>query len=315
MLSGAPTIIACVSLLAPRRPRGILTGLAALGVGGLLVAHGMLPDAGGSASLVETFLPWAGALLVVLGLLALLRLSLFAGVGVALAAAAWWSLFGAALLPAMPAGAPAFRVVSENIEAGNARAATIAQQLAARSPELIALQELDSSTLPAVERELDAAYPHHVVVGTVGLWSRYELSGEQKLDLGLGWDRALRVNVQTPVTPTRVYVAHLASVRVGEYRQRDTMLDELASTVRADDAQRLLVVGDLNTASTDRSFAPLLDSLQERPDDGFGLGFTWPAAFPVARLDHVLTRGLTTVHSTVLPENGSDHRPIEVGLR
>lgn len=304
-----------MSLFAPRRPRGILTGLAALAVGGLLVGHGMLPDAGGSASLIETFLPWAGAALVVLGALALLRLSVFAGVGVALAAAAWWSLFGAALLPAMPAGAPAFRVASENIEAGNSRAGAIARELAERSPDLIALQELDSSSLPQVEDALDDAYPHHVVVGTVGLWSRYGLSGEERLGLGLGWDRALRVDVATPGAPTRVYVAHLASVRIGEYQQRDTMLRELTETVESDRADRLVLVGDLNTASSDRALAPLLDVVHERADDGFGLGFTWPAAFPVARLDHILTRGLTTVHSTVLPANGSDHRAIEVGVR
>ncbi|WP_285117099.1 endonuclease/exonuclease/phosphatase family protein [Leifsonia sp. fls2-241-R2A-40a] len=304
-----------MSLLTSRRPRGILTGFGALAVGALLAGHGMLPDTGGAASLIETLLPWAGAALLVLGVVALLRLSLFAGVAVALAAAAWWSLFGAALLPAMPAGAPAFRVVSENIEAGNASAATIAQGLAARGPELIALQELDASTRPEVETVLDAAYPHHVIVGTVGLWSRYELSAEQRLDLGLGWDRALRVDVQTPGTPTRVYVAHLASVRIGEYRQRDRMLDQLATTVRDDETPRLVVVGDLNAASTDRRFAPLLSTLTERSDDALGLGFTWPAQFPVARLDHVLTRGLTTVHSEVLPANGSDHRPIEVGLR
>lgn len=304
-----------MSLLSARRPRGIVAGFSALAVGALLVGHGMLPDAGGSASLIETFLPWAGALLVVLGLVALVRLSLFAGVGVALAAVAWWSLFGAALLPAMPAGAPAFRIVSQNIEAGNTSAVALARGLAARGPELIALQELDSTTLPEVEGVLDATYPHHVIVGTVGLWSRYELSGSERLGLGLGWDRALRVDVATPGAPTRVYVAHLASVRIGEYQQRDTMLRELTATVRADDAPRLVVVGDLNAASTDRSLAPLLATVTERPDDGFGLGFTWPAALPVARLDHVLTRGLTTVDSAVLPANGSDHRPIEVGLR
>lgn len=304
-----------MSLLARRRPRGILTGLAALAVGGLLVGHGMLPDAGGAGSLVDTFLPWAGAALLALGALALIRLSVFAGVGVALAAAAWWSLFGAALLPAMPAGAPALRIVSENIEAGNDRAGAIAHELAGRSPDLIALQELDAGTLPAVEEALDGAYPHHVVVGTVGLWSRYELSDEQRLDLGLGWDRALRVDVATPGSPTRVYVAHLASVRIGEYAQRDAMLHELTATVAADRADRLLVVGDLNAASGDRALAPLLDVVHERADDGFGLGFTWPASFPVARLDHILTRGVTAVHSTVLPGNGSDHRGIEVGVR
>jgi vancomycin resistance protein VanJ len=275
----------------------------------------MLPDAGGAAGMIETFLPWAGALIVVLGLAALLRLSLFAGLAVAASAAIWWSVFGTAALPAMTAGAPSFTVVSENVQAGNPRAAALARDLAGRSPDLIALQELDGTTLAAVSGVLDTAYPYRSVVGTVGLWSRYPLSGEDRLDLGLGWDRALRVDVATPGAPTSVYAVHLASVRPGENARRDTMLMELTETVAADDAARVLVVGDFNTASTDRVLSPLLGELSEGADSGLGLGFTWPDALPLARLDHAFVRGLTTVSSTVLPGNGSDHRGIEVGLR
>ncbi|GIT79270.1 teicoplanin resistance protein VanJ [Leifsonia sp. LS1] len=298
-----------------RRPRGVLTGIAALAVAALLLWHGMLPDIGGAASLVESFLPWAAALIAVLGLSALFRLSLFAGLGVATAAAVWWSLFGTAMLPAASVGAPAFTVVSENIRAGNPEAASIARDLAARSPDLIALQELDATTRSAVSDVLDPAYPYRAIVGTVGLWSTHPLSGEQRLDLGLGWDRALRVDVDTPGGITRVYAVHLASVRPGESATRDEMLKELSGTIAGDDATRLLVIGDVNTATTDRTLAPLLTQLGEKPDSELGLGFTWPAAFPAARLDHALTRGLATVSSIVLPENGSDHRGIQVGLR
>lgn len=298
-----------------RRPRGVLTGIAALAVGALLLWHGLLPDAGGAASLVETFLPWAGVALVVLGAAALVRLSLFAGLAVAAAMAVWWASFGTALLPAMAAGTPRFTVVSENIHADNPKAAAVAEDLARRSPDLIALQELDAASRTTVEGVLDAAYPHHLVIGTVGLWSRYELHGGQGLSLGLGWQRALSVDVDTPGATTRVYAVHLASVRPGEYRQRDTMLAELARTVAADDSAHVLVIGDFNAAAGDRALSPLLSRLSEAPDAALGLGFTWPAAFPVARLDHALVRGLITAESEVLPANGSDHRGIEVGLR
>lgn len=298
-----------------RRPGGLLTGIAALAVGALLLWHGRLPDLGGATSMLETVLPWLGVALVALGLLALVRLSLFAGLAVAAAMMIWWSAFGVAMLPAMSAGTPRFTVASENIRAGNPAAARIAADLADRSPDLIALQELDADSRTAVSAELDERYPHHLVVGTVGLWSRYELSDAQGLSLGLGWERALRVEVATPGAPTRVYAVHLASVRPGAQSERDRMLGELQSAVAADDAEHLLVVGDFNAASTDRSLTPLLDSLDERPDSELGLGFTWPAEFPVARLDHVLVRGLTTSHSNVLPANGSDHRGVLVGLR
>ncbi|MFF2051568.1 endonuclease/exonuclease/phosphatase family protein [Leifsonia sp. NPDC058194] len=298
-----------------RRPRGILTGIAALAVAALLLWHGMLPDVGGAASLVESFLPWAAALIAVLGLSALFRLSLFAGLGVAAAAAVWWSLFGTALLPAASVGAPDFTVVSENLHAANPKAAEIARDLAGRDPDLIALQELDATNRDAVSGVLDTDYPYHAIVGTVGLWSTHPLHDEQRLDLGLGWERALSVDVDTPGGTTRVYAVHLASVRPGESATRDEMLRELTDTVAEDDSSRLLVVGDFNTATTDRTLAPLFAELGEKPDSELGLGFTWPSAFPAARLDHALVRGLSTVSSTVLPANGSDHRGIAVGLR
>jgi vancomycin resistance protein VanJ len=215
----------------------------------------------------------------------------------------------------MATGATSLTVASENIHAQNAAAGAIAADLAAKHPDVIALQEVDAASRATVAAALDAKYPYSAVVGTVGVWSRIPISGEKGLDLGLGWDRALWVDLDTPGTPTRVYAVHLASVRPGQYQQRDTMLSTLASTVKNDHSARILVVGDFNSASTDRAFVPLTRVVHEESQSDLGFGFTWPATFPVARLDHALTRGLTTVTSTVLPDNGSDHRAILVGLR
>jgi len=298
-----------------RGPRGIVVGLLALMTGALLLWHDLLPNIGGSASLVETFLPWLGVFIVVLGVAALVRLSVFGTLCVAAAAAVWGTLFLPTFLPGMHAGAPSLTVASENIHAQNSAAGSIAKDLADRAPDVIALQELDATSRETVSAVLAPGYPHSAIVGTVGLWSKYPISDEQRLDLGLGWDRAVRVDLDTPGTPTRVYAVHIASVRPGAYQSRDTMLAELAETVKADDSAKLIVVGDFNTASTDRKFQPLLSTLTEAPDNTLGFGFTWPAEFPVARLDHVLVRGLTNVTSDVLADNGSDHRGILVGVR
>jgi vancomycin resistance protein VanJ len=50
---------------------------------------------------------------------------------------------------------------------------------------------------------------------------------------------------------------------------------------------------------------------------GSGFGFTWPATFPMVRLDDVLARGLAPVASVVLPAVGPKqaHRPIEADLK
>ncbi|MFD5922979.1 hypothetical protein ACFVYP_40875 [Kitasatospora sp. NPDC058201] len=45
-----------------------------------------------------------------------------------------------------------------------------------------------------------------------------------------------------------------------------------------------------------------------------GFGFTWPAAFPLARIDRVLTRDLSATTWT-LPATASDHLPLAGRIR
>ncbi|MFB7500197.1 hypothetical protein ACFC09_36875 [Streptomyces sp. NPDC056161] len=44
-------------------------------------------------------------------------------------------------------------------------------------------------------------------------------------------------------------------------------------------------------------------------------GFGWPAAFPVARIDQILVKGVTPVSARTLPRTGSDHLPVAAALR
>jgi vancomycin resistance protein VanJ len=121
--------------------------------------------------------------------------------------------------------------------------------------------------------------------------------------------------VHHPDGDIAVYTVHLPSVRPGETAQRDEAVAELAALVRADQAGRVLVLGDLNTASTDSALNPLTDLLADsRATVGGGFGFTWPATFPITRPDHVLARGLTPVSDQVMAAGGSDHRLVLVGL-
>jgi vancomycin resistance protein VanJ len=47
---------------------------------------------------------------------------------------------------------------------------------------------------------------------------------------------------------------------------------------------------------------------------GDGFGSTWPAFFPVVRIDQILVRGVEPDSCRVLPANGSDHRPVEARI-
>ncbi len=72
-----------------------------------------------------------------------------------------------------------------------------------------------------------------------------------------------------------------------------------------------MLLGDLNGTTDDRVLHGLtsrLTSAQQTAGNGFGL--TWPAAFPIARIDQILVRGVRPRSAWVLPETGSDHLPV-----
>ncbi len=150
---------------------------------------------------------------------------------------------------------------------------------------------------------------------TVALWSRYPIAQFSGVDLGLSWTRALRADVTTPYGEVAVYVVHLASARAGATATRDSTMRALVSRVEADAAPRIVLLGDLNTATTDRVLAPLTALLHDtQAAAGTGLGFTWPSAFPLTRPDHVLFRGLRAARAGVVETPGSDHRAITAGF-
>ncbi|KWX00566.1 hypothetical protein TH66_15455 [Carbonactinospora thermoautotrophica] len=298
----------------------MVTAAAALLVAGTLAGHHLLPDRYGLGSFVESFLPWLGVPVLLLLLVALLRRSLVALAGVLVAALTWTVMFGAGLLPKKRASAYDLRVVSQNMLDGNPDPTGTARALKRANADVIAVQELTSATYRAAARQFDESYPYHERWGTLAVWSRYPIAGEaQPVDIGIGWVRAFRVPLSTPEGRVELYNVHLASLKVGaegfESGQRDRTLRRLARAIAGDRSRHLVVVGDLNTAATDRSFRLLAEQLTPAHEaGGHGFGFTWPAAFPMTRIDHILVRGLTVSRASVLPSTGSDHRAVAADL-
>lgn len=278
----------------------------------LVVACGWIPGIIGTA--VAAALPWLGLALLALVLVALLLARRV--IVLILVPALLWIVAMAPAFPGLPgspvaestsASATELTVVSQNVRARSGGAAASATELARSGADVIALVELDGDSLSAAQDSLAADYPHSYTVGTVGIWSRYPLANTEALTLGLSWKRALRVEVQAPSTPVAVYVLHAASVRPGHQHDRDTMLDGLADQIAADPAESLIAVGDFNAPSTDPSLAALrAEADWARPTDG-GLGFTWPASFPLVRIDQVFVRGLDIVTSGTMQAGNSDH--------
>ncbi|MEU9335597.1 endonuclease/exonuclease/phosphatase family protein [Streptomyces sp. NPDC048290] len=302
----------------PRRGRRT-TGLGVLCAAALLT-HPLLPDTPGNlGSLAQTFLPWSALALPPLLLCALLRRSALAVAGVLVPALIWVTLYAGTFADKRGTGGE-LTVVTHNVGEGNPDPAGTARALAASGAQVIAVQELAPETWDTFARALPARYRHHTLQGGVGLWSTYAMSGAEALDI-MPWPRALRATLITPEGPVRVYVAHLASVRLSPWAgfataRRDDAARRLADVIARDPSPRALLLGDLNGTMDDRALAPLLRGMTSAQEAaGAGFGFSWPAAFPLARIDHVLARGLVPASAHTLPATGSDHLPVAASLR
>lgn len=294
----------------------VLAALAVL-TAGLLASHRAVPNSAGRlGSVLEAFLPWLALVVVVLLGVALLRCSAAALVALLLPVAAWTYLFGGLLLPGAKPGAHDLVVVQHNVSDENTDPAGTARALADAEPDLIALEELVPPALPVYERTLAPDFPYHTVRGTVGLWSKHPLSGARLLGIkphGIAepWSRGLRAVVHTPHGEIAAYVAHLPSVRIQASglasSRRDESADLLGKAVAAEKLKTVILLGDLNSTVDDRGLAPLTSRMNVA-ERGFALSF--PAAFPMARIDQAMARSATVGDIRTLPATGSDHLPV-----
>ncbi|WP_302170427.1 endonuclease/exonuclease/phosphatase family protein [Streptomyces sp. TBY4] len=285
-----------------------------------MALHAHVPNGlGNLGSLFQTFLPWAGLSVPALLVTAAVRRSRLAAVAVLAPAVVWVSLFGGMLTDKRAAGGD-LTVVSHNVDEENPDPARTARALAASGADVLALEELSSRATPVYERELADGYPYHSVHLGVGLWSKYPLHGVEPVPI-MPWTRAVRATVDTPGGPVAVYAAHLASVRVTPSAgfttaRRNEAAVKLAEAVRAEPLPRVVVMGDFNGTAEDSALRPVTSQLRSaQREAGAGFGFTWPASFPLVRIDQILVKGVSPVASWTLPATGSDHLPVAASLR
>ncbi len=297
--------------------RGLILAALAIVLALVMFLHSRIPNRiGNLGSLTETFLPWFGLLIPVLLVLALVRRSATALIAIILPTAVWLNLFGGLLLSDKTGTGGDLTVATHNVNAENPDPAGTARDVAASGADVVALEELTASAVPTYAKALASTYKYHSVEGTVGLWSKYPMSGIKAVDIKLGWTRAMRATVATPEGQIAVYVAHLPSVRVKleagfTARQRDTSADALGEAIAAEPLKRKILLGDLNGTMNDRSLNAVTAQMRSTQGAaGSGFGFSWPASFPMARIDQIMVQGVEPVTSWTLPRTGSDHLPI-----
>ncbi|WP_420711985.1 endonuclease/exonuclease/phosphatase family protein [Streptomyces sp. MMG1533] len=297
-----------------RRGR-VVAGLAVL-VALIMLLHAKIPNrVGNLGSLIETFLPWLGLAVPVLLVLAVVRKSATALIAVLLPSIVWLNLFGG-LLTDKAGGGGDLTVATHNVNADNADPSGTARDVAASGADVVALEELTEAAVPTYEKALASTYKYHSVQGTVGLWSKYPLTGVKPVDIKLGWTRAMRATVTTPAGQVAVYVAHLPSVRVKveagfTAHQRDKSADALGEAIADEKLTKVVLLGDLNGTMNDRSLNAVTAQMRSTQGAaGSGFGFSWPASFPMARIDQIMVKGVEPESSWTLPETGSDHLPV-----
>ncbi|XVQ89984.1 endonuclease/exonuclease/phosphatase family protein [Microbispora siamensis] len=315
--------------------RGLVLAALALLLGLFMLLHAKIPNRiGNLGSLVETFLPWFGLGIPVLLAGALWRRSASAVAALLLPVMVWLNLFGGLLGDKSHPGSD-LTVAGHNVGAGNPDPVGTARDLAASGADVLALVELTAQARGTYEKELAKAYPYHTVQGTVGLWSKLPLADTKPVDIKtdygpladtkpadvkMAYNRALRTTVATNHGPLAVYVAHLGSARVNPRAgfwtdSRDRGAQALGEAIAAEQNERVVLLGDLNGTTDDRAFADITSQLRSAQDvAGDGFGFSWPAKFPVVRIDQILVRGVEADSSWVLPATGSDHLPVAAGI-
>ncbi|MGW7266315.1 endonuclease/exonuclease/phosphatase family protein [Streptomyces sp. NPDC054842] len=301
--------------------RGLVLAALAVLFALVMLLHAQIPNRFGNlGSLTETFLPWLGVFVPVLLVLAVVRRSATALIAVLLPAVVWLNLFGG-LLSDKTGGGGDLTVVTHNVNADNPDPDGTARDVAASGADVVALEELTASAVPVYEKALAATYRYHSVQGTVGLWSKYPLSGAGPVDIKLGWTRAMRATVTAPAGQVAVYVAHLPSVRVKleagfTARQRDKSADALGEAIAGEPVRRVVLLGDLNGTMNDRALNAVTAQMRSTQGAaGSGFGFSWPASFPMARIDQIMVKGIEPVTSWTLPGTGSDHLPVAARVK
>ncbi|MGW0081605.1 endonuclease/exonuclease/phosphatase family protein [Streptomyces sp. NPDC003393] len=301
--------------------RGIVLAAVAVVLALVMALHSHIPNrVGNLGSLTETFLPWFGLLIPVLLVVALVRRSATALIAAVLPSIVWLNLFGG-LLTAKTGTGGDLTVATHNVNADNPDPSGTAREVASSGADVVALEELKASAVPVYENALASTYKYHSVQGTVGLWSKYPLDGVRPVDIRLGWTRAMRATVATPEGPVAVYVAHMPSVRVKmnagfTAAQRDQSADALGEAIADERQPKVILLGDLNGTMNDRSLNAVTSQMRSTQGAvGDGFGFSWPASFPMARIDQIMVKGVEPVSSWSLPRTDSDHLPIAASVK
>ena len=288
------------------------------------VASTILPPRSGLSAMFMVFEPLLFIVaIVVLAPLALWRRARALAAALAVAAILGGCLFGAEWisLPGSGAGRHDISVMSWNVQYGTRTPADQAAQLHDATADIVALLEVEPDASAAIDADptVDAHYPYRALAPRIGPWGLALLSRYPISDVVSTADPAcLDLYVTAPQGKIHVIAAHpnhaairtLTRLRLPVGYDPSARDGEIAVVRERIDAalgagDRLLVLGDFNTAPSEAEYGVLARGLRDTHlEVGEGPGWTWRPSridflpFGVLRIDLQLTAGAIRPAST-----------------
>jgi vancomycin resistance protein VanJ len=245
--------------------------------------------------------------------LALLNLGVAAGFG--------WLLLGVNLPRPRPvATGQELRVLTYNLHHAKKGWAPVREIIEKHRPDVFCLQEADSEQDGGSVVE---PIPGYQVVqrGELCVGSRHPIESVRSVSLASGIRPALEVKT-AGVTVVNVHLTsfivrkvlvsnpfalpdHFSQVGREHSREIDGLVREYGSR------SPIVVCGDFNHPPRGRIYNTLVRSFDDAfAATGVGTGFTYPAVFPMTRIDHVMVKGLKPLGCGPIWSRASDHRPV-----
>ena len=229
---------------------------------------------------------------------------------------------------AVQSGTSGLRLMTYNVArggageraAGQSAAEALAAALLAQHPDVICLQEINGLR-PTLFPDLLRRLPGYTAVPSreVAILTRFPVLERQETALPGTGRRLLSAALKVQGVRVTVLNAHFTTIplRGGWTAARDARDAQLRALLGAAQTTPgpLLACGDFNTPAHGRVYGELKRHFANAFEQaGSGFGYTFPASFPLVRIDHVWLRGAHATRGAVPESRASDHRPLVVDV-
>lgn len=228
------------------------------------------------------------------------------------------------------------RLMTFNIEHGNAGVRRVAQMVADVNPDIVCFNEVNAEKPGGIApyTALRKALPGYTLTpeNETVVASRLPWTNSRLLPpAGKGLERrsvlvevnvhgmpfcVLATHLATSVTPETMgsHKGNLATYLQRTTRVREEQIDSLLAVVAARKTP-IVVCGDFNTPPRGHVYERMTCAMTDAfAASGVGFGHTFSSTHPLIRIDYIFTNGVVVRTCRVVDANASDHRPVTADI-